>query len=56
MYAPVVARFLSYHPTLSDLSRAYCQTIRAHELVCQWYNDAAAEPLSWRLDRYENIK
>jgi glutathione S-transferase len=56
MYAPVVARFLSYHPPLSDLSHAYCQSIRSHELVCQWYNDAAAEPLSWRLDRYENIQ
>ncbi len=55
MYAPVVARFLSYHPALSATSRAYCQSIRTQALVAQWYDLAAAEPLGWRLDRYENI-
>jgi glutathione S-transferase len=55
MYAPVVARFLSYHPPLSDTSRVYCQDVRSHQLVQQWYDDAAAEPLTWRLARYEDL-
>ncbi len=55
MYAPVVARFLSYQPVLSETSRVYCQAIRDHKLVRQWYDDAAQEPVGWRLDRYENV-
>ncbi len=56
MYAPIVARFLSYHPELSSDSLAYCRAVRAHPLVSQWYELAAAEPVSWRLDHYENIR
>jgi glutathione S-transferase len=54
MYAPVVCRFLSYRPELSPPARAYCDAVRAHELVSQWYALAAQEPAAWRLAKYEN--
>ena len=55
MYAPVVARFLSYHPALSAGSRAYCDAVRAHPLVEEWYRGAFAEPEDWRVPVYENV-
>jgi glutathione S-transferase len=55
MFAPVVARFLTYQPALSDIAGAYCAAVRAHELVAKWYNLAAEEPLSWRLEKYESL-
>ena len=56
MFAPVVARFLTYHPEISPQSAAYCQAVRAHPLVARWYDDAAAEPAEWRLAKYENLQ
>ena len=53
MYAPVVARFLTYAPPLSAEARAYCDAVRAHPLVARWYDDAAQEPAAWLLDKYE---
>ena len=53
MYAPVVARFLTYRPALSADSRAYCDAVRAHPLVAEWYDAAADEPAKWRLPQYE---
>jgi glutathione S-transferase len=53
MYAPVVARFLTYAPALSPPASSYCQTIRALPLVEQCYRLALAEPESWRLAKYE---
>jgi hypothetical protein len=29
--------------------------VLAHPLVQAWYEAAAAEPVSWRLDRYESV-
>ena len=55
MYAPVVARFLSYLPELSLESRAYCRAVRAHPLVAAWYDAAAKEPVEWRLPHYEDV-
>ncbi|MCS6931614.1 MAG: glutathione S-transferase [Acetobacteraceae bacterium] len=55
MYAPVVTRFLTWQPELSATSRAYCAAVRAHPLVDRWYADAAAEPASWLLAKYEDI-
>ncbi len=49
MYAPVVARFLTYRPALSDGSLAYCDAVRAHPLVAEWYDAAAGEPVEWQL-------
>ena len=54
MYAPVVARFLTYAPELTALTRAYCDAVRSHHLVDAWYRAAAAEPASWRVARYED--
>jgi glutathione S-transferase len=53
MFAPVVARFLTWQPPLSAVTRAYCEAVRAHELVARWYADAAAEPVDWLLPDYE---
>ena len=55
MYAPVVARFLSYLPELALDSRAYCHAVREHTLVSQWYDDAAKEPADWQLAHYEDV-
>jgi glutathione S-transferase len=53
MYAPVVARLLTYAPPLSAAALAYCAAVRAHPLVAEWYDLAAAEPPGWFLERYE---
>jgi glutathione S-transferase len=55
MFAPVVARFLTYAPPLSEVTKAYCQAVRAQPLVDLWYQQAAEEPVAWRLDKYESI-
>jgi len=55
MYAPVVARFLSYAPPLDAEARAYCDAVRAHPLVAEWYEEALREPREWLLDKYESI-
>jgi glutathione S-transferase len=55
MYAPVVARFLSYLPELSAESRDYCKAVREHPLMTEWYDAAAREPLDWRLAHYEDV-
>ncbi len=54
MYAPVVARFLSYLPEMSPESREYCRAVRQHPLVTEWYDAAAREPVEWLLPHYEN--
>ena len=53
MFAPVVARFLTWQPPLAADTMDYCAAVRAHPLVGQWYQAAAAEPLAWRLPHYE---
>jgi glutathione S-transferase len=53
MFAPVVARFLTYHPDLSAEAQAYCAAVRAHPLVAEWYDAAAKEPAEWTVARYE---
>lgn len=55
MYAPVVTRFLSYGAPLAEDSRAYCDAVRNHPLVAEWYDAAAREPKEWLLDKYEQI-
>ena len=49
MYAPVVARFLTYRPELSPATWAYCEVVRAHPLIGRWYDEAAVEPAEWFL-------
>jgi glutathione S-transferase len=53
MFAPVVARFLTYAPELAADTRAYCDAVRAHPLVTEWYDLAAKEPAAWLLPKYE---
>jgi glutathione S-transferase len=55
MFAPVAARFLTYRPELSAHASAYCEAVRAHPLVDQWYEGAALEPESWTLEKYETL-
>ena len=55
MYAPVVARLLTYRPELAADTLAYCEAVRAHALVADWYAQAAQEPAAWLLDRYESM-
>ncbi len=54
MFAPVAARLLTYQPPLAADTRAYCDAVRAHPLVAQWYDLAAQEPPEWRQPGYEN--
>lgn len=54
MFAPVVTRLLTYAPSLSAQTKAYCAAVRAHPLVNRWYEDASAEPADWLLPKYEN--
>jgi glutathione S-transferase len=54
MFAPVVARFLTFQPELTAATRAYCEAIRAHPLITAWYDGAAKEPSDWLVDKYEN--
>jgi glutathione S-transferase len=53
MYAPVVARLLTYRPPLTQAAQAYCDAVRAHPLIQSWYADAASEPAEWHLEKYE---
>ena len=53
MYAPIVARLLTYQPPLSPASQEYCAAVRAHPLVASWYDEAAKEPSDWFIERYE---
>ena len=55
MYAPIVARLLTYQPPLSAQTKAYCQAVRNHPLMVQWYELAAKEPASLLLDKYEKL-
>ena len=54
MYAPVVTRFLTWGPELSETSRGYVAAVRSHPLMERWYDEAAAEPASWQIEKYEN--
>ncbi len=55
MYAPVVARFLSWKPEITAATAAYCSAVRQHPLVAEWYDDAAKEPAEWLVKDYETI-
>ena len=55
MFAPVVARFLTFAPPLSASAKTYCDAVRAHKLVSLWYAQAAEEPASWQLEKYESL-
>lgn len=54
MFAPVVARFLTYQPPLTTETQAYCVAVRKHPLVAEWYEIAVREPASWLVEKFEN--
>ena len=54
MYAPIVTRLLTYAPAISPATRAYCGAVRAHPLMAEWYDAAAAEPEAWVRAGYED--
>jgi glutathione S-transferase len=56
MFAPVVTRFITWKPDLSAATRTYCGAVRAHPLVAEWYDGAAAEPAEWLLPDYEHAQ
>ena len=56
MFAPVVARFLTWKPDLTAEAAEYCAAVRTHPLVAEWYDGAAAEPEDWLIDDYEQVK
>lgn len=43
MYAPVVSRFITYAPQLSDAARAYIESVSALPAVRAWFDGARAE-------------
>ena len=53
MFAPVVTRLLTHGPQIAPDTRAYCEAVRAHPLVSEWYDAAAREPEAWRVAAYE---
>jgi glutathione S-transferase len=55
MYAPVVTRFLTWKPELTPETHVYCDAVRAHKLVAEWYDAAAAEPAEWLVAEYETL-
>lgn len=55
MYAPVVARLLTYRPEIGADTAAYCTAVREFAPVAAWYEAAAREPAAWRLAKYEDI-
>jgi len=53
MYAPVVTRLLTWRPEISAATQAYCDAVRGHPLMVEWYRAAAAEPAEWLQPDYE---
>jgi glutathione S-transferase len=55
MFAPVVARLLTWKPEVSAETVAYCAAVRAFPLVAAWYDGAMAEPEDWLIEGYETV-
>jgi glutathione S-transferase len=53
MFAPVVTRFLTWKPEISAETQAYCNAVRSHPLVAEWYDDAVQEGDDWLIESYE---
>ncbi len=43
MYAPIVMRFMTYEPQLSNDTLAYCDAVRQHPAVAAWMKASNAE-------------
>ena len=53
MFAPVVMRFNTYQPAVSDVARGYMKRVTALPAVAQWIADAHADPRM--IARYEGL-
>ena len=53
MYAPVVFRFMTYRPKLSQAAQDYADAVRAHPLMVEWLDAARDEPKAWYLPAME---
>ena len=53
MFAPIVARFVTYEPELCALSQGYCRAVWEHQMMRRWIAEAAAEPAEWQVAKYE---
>jgi glutathione S-transferase len=51
MFAPVVARFVTYGFTLPGFAQGYAETMMAHPWMEEWYAAAAEEP--WTIKKFE---
>lgn len=51
MYAPVVARFVTWRPELTPATKAYVDAIWSHPWMKEWIAAAEAEP--WHLAKYD---
>jgi glutathione S-transferase len=51
MYAPVVARFVTWQPELTPATKAYVDAIWSHPWMKEWIAAAEAEP--WHLAKYD---
>ena len=51
MYAPVVARFVTWAPDLTKDSAAYVDAVWNHPYMKEWLAAATAE--KWVLEKYE---
>lgn len=53
MYAPVVFRFMTHRPALSQTAQAYVDAVLAHPLMVEWLDAARGEPKDWFLPAME---
>lgn len=54
-FAPVALRLDRYQVALDADAGAYVAAVLAHPLMQRWCAEAAAEPESWRLEKYESM-
>lgn len=53
-FAPVVTRFLTYRPDLASATLGYCDAVRRHPLVDEWYATVPGESDAWLVPACEN--
>jgi glutathione S-transferase len=53
MFAPIVARFVTYGFTLPGFAQSYAETMMAHAWMTEWYEGAAQE--EWMIEKFEEV-
>ena len=51
MYAPVVARFITYGVAVPSFAGVYMKAVLSHPHVAEWIDKAQDEP--WVIEQYE---